>query len=116
MDKLYICKDEDCGNTLENKGNLCCHSCTVENCREKCTIEFEECIVKFKAKDTSIKVHELKILPEYFSEVISGEKRFEIRKNDRNFKKGDRVILREFKDGSFTGNYANATIGYIVHG
>lgn len=28
MDKLYICKDEDCGNTLEKKGNLCCHSCT----------------------------------------------------------------------------------------
>lgn len=32
-------------------------------------------------------IHELKILPEYFEAVVSGNKRFEIRKNDRNYKK-----------------------------
>ena len=34
-------------------------------------------------------IHELKILPEYFNAVISGEKTFEICKNDRPFHKGD---------------------------
>jgi ASC-1-like (ASCH) protein len=43
--------------------------------------------------------HELKILPEYFEAVRSGEKRFELRKNDRNFKVGDWVGLREFNGG-----------------
>lgn len=32
-------------------------------------------------------IHELKILPEYFEAVVSGDKRFEIRKNDRNYEK-----------------------------
>lgn len=40
--------------------------------------------------------HHLKILPEYFEEVIAGKKPFEIRFNDRNFKVGDRVELREY--------------------
>lgn len=32
--------------------------------------------------------HELKIEPKYYNEVISGRKRFEVRKDDRNFKIG----------------------------
>lgn len=40
--------------------------------------------------------HHLKILPEYFQGVINGKKPFEIRYNDRDFKKGDRVILEEY--------------------
>ena len=42
-------------------------------------------------------IHELKILPEYFEAVTSGRKQFEIRKNDRDFKVGDQLILREYK-------------------
>lgn len=41
--------------------------------------------------------HHLKILPEYFQGVINGKKPFEIRYNDRDFKKGDRVILEEYE-------------------
>ena len=29
--------------------------------------------------------HELKIYPQYFEDVISGKKKFEIRKNDRKY-------------------------------
>ncbi|HGS9342764.1 DUF3850 domain-containing protein [Clostridioides difficile] len=32
-------------------------------------------------------IHELKILPQYFKEVVNGNKNFEVRKNDRSFKK-----------------------------
>ena len=36
-----------------------------------------------------MKLHKLKILPEYYEKVLSKEKMFEIRKDDRNFKVGD---------------------------
>ena len=42
------------------------------------------------------KVHELKTWPEYFSSIISGEKTFELRRNDRAFGVGDHLRLLEF--------------------
>ncbi len=42
-------------------------------------------------------LHHLKTLPEYFQAVIDGRKPFEIRKDDRGFKSGDRVELKEFE-------------------
>ena len=42
-------------------------------------------------------IHHLKIKPEYFKAVIDGSKPFEIRYNDRNFQKGDWVILEEYE-------------------
>jgi len=42
-------------------------------------------------------IHELKTWNEYFEEVFMGHKTFEIRKNDRNFQKGDTLILKEWK-------------------
>lgn len=71
--------------------------------------------------------HELKILPEYFEAVASGCKQFEIRKNDRDYKVGDQLILREcrtyiqqdlhglFKAAcSYAGNSYKAEITYIT--
>jgi ASC-1-like (ASCH) protein len=59
--------------------------------------------------------HELKIHPKYYQEVKSGNKRFEIRKNDRNFKEGDEVMLKEFADGHYThAEPLWAYIGYVT--
>ena len=62
------------------------------------------------------KIHQLKILPKYFQSVLSGEKTFEVRKDDRNFQLGDIVVLDEFDDisCSFTGNYVGVRITYIL--
>ncbi|MGM0239892.1 DUF3850 domain-containing protein [Enterococcus sp. AZ103] len=58
--------------------------------------------------------HNLKILPEYFREVESGNKMFEIRKNDRDFKVNDTVHLKEFDGQKFTGDSLSFWITYIT--
>lgn len=59
-------------------------------------------------------IHELKIYPEYFKAVISGEKTFEIRKNNRPFHKGDLLALNEFDGQFWTGNSCLVYIDYIL--
>lgn len=44
-------------------------------------------------------VHDLKIHPEHFKPVWCGEKTFEIRFNDRDYKVGDLLDLHEFDPG-----------------
>ncbi|MEM6406178.1 MAG: DUF3850 domain-containing protein [Pseudomonadota bacterium] len=39
--------------------------------------------------------HTLKILPQYFSQILSGAKTFEYRYNDRNYAVGDTLELKE---------------------
>ena len=55
-------------------------------------------------------LHELKILPEYFEAVERGYKRFELRKDDRDYKVGDTLILYEWDGEEYTGRH----IGYFV--
>lgn len=42
------------------------------------------------------KIHELKIWPPYYREVVNGVKTFEVRKYDRDFRVGDILILKEY--------------------
>lgn len=42
-------------------------------------------------------IHELKIEPEYLAGISNGSKTFEIRKNDRNFQRGDYLALNEWR-------------------
>lgn len=59
--------------------------------------------------------HELKILPEYFNEVTSLNKQFELRKDDRDYQVGDFLLLKEFADGEFTGRtFGCVQIRYIL--
>ena len=59
-------------------------------------------------------VHELKILPEYFEAVKNKSKKFEVRKNDRDFKVGDTIMLLEW-NGEYTGRFLIAQITYILN-
>ena len=61
-------------------------------------------------------MHKIKILPEYFEAVLTGRKRFELRKNDRNYKIGDKIELAEWEEGDYTGRSLTFVITYILEG
>jgi hypothetical protein len=63
-------------------------------------------------------VHELKTWKEYFQLVVSGKKFFELRKNDRDFKTGDELLLKEYDKESqkYTGRKLHLRITYILEG
>jgi hypothetical protein len=60
--------------------------------------------------------HELKIWPEFFEAWMDGKKRSEIRQDDRKFKVGDTVILREYepKKKKYTGRAISMSILHIT--
>jgi hypothetical protein len=62
--------------------------------------------------------HELKVWLGFFDALISEDKPFELRKNDRNFQRGDRLRLREYAPGpdEFTGREIVRTITYVMSG
>jgi len=63
-------------------------------------------------------IHKLKTWEKYFKDVLSGLKNFELRKNDRNFKIGDELILEEYISESdfYTGRILHRRIDYILEG
>ena len=61
--------------------------------------------------------HNLKTETEYYQAVQRGQKKFELRKNDRDFKKCDMVILEEVVEGVKTGRkLPPVEIQYVLHG
>jgi ASC-1-like (ASCH) protein len=63
-----------------------------------------------------VKTHELKTEPPYFQAVLDGRKKFEIRKNDRDFQVGDKLILKEYDADVhvFTGRKVEVTVTYMT--
>ncbi len=61
-------------------------------------------------------IHELKILPEYYKAQVEGKKNFEIRKNDRDYKVGDKLVLKEYdpKAKELTGQSFITEITFIT--
>lgn len=66
----------------------------------------------------SVKVHELKTWPTSFEAIAVGDKRFEVRKNDRDFQPGDRLHLREYDPNgkTYTGRELVRDIAYVMRG
>lgn len=59
-------------------------------------------------------IHELKILPEYFEAASTGKKKFELRRNYRNYKIDDILILREWTGEEYTGRTVSCKVSYIL--
>lgn len=63
-------------------------------------------------------IHVLKVWPEFYRELASGNKTFEIRKDDRGLQTGDILKLWEFDPNTskYSGRYLTRRIGYILTG
>lgn len=75
------------------------------------------CLTKEEMKDIECRaekinsekvIHALKLVQPYFNDVKNGIKTFEIRRNDRNYKVGDILVLREYDP--FTDTYTDDVI------
>jgi len=60
------------------------------------------------------KIHELKTWKKFFQDVVDGTKTFEVRKDDREFKVGDDLFLREFDPETleYTGDAIHKLVTY----
>ena len=65
-----------------------------------------------------MKTHELKTWPVFYNAISRGLKTFELRKNDRDFQAGDKLILKEWspKTEKYTGLFMTKDVKYILHG
>ena len=63
------------------------------------------------------RVHELKTLPGFIDAIEESGKTFEVRNNDRRFKTGDTLHLREYDpDEGYSGREIHRRVGYILDG
>lgn len=60
--------------------------------------------------------HELKCWPRFFAAIADGSKRFELRRNDRDFRTGDGLRLREFdpETSRYTGREQFVCVTYTT--
>lgn len=60
--------------------------------------------------------HELKVAIKYADAILSGEKSFEVRKNDRGFKVGDEIVFSVVTNkGYFVGEAARHPLNGTVY-
>lgn len=60
--------------------------------------------------------HDLKTWPHFFSKIVSGEKTFELRNDDRHFAVGDDLRLREWSpvDMEYTGKEITKRVTHLL--
>ncbi len=79
-----------------------------------------------------VRMHYLKTWPEFFQAILSGDKTFEFRSDDRGFMLGDRLALEHYDPGRMRGSGRQgdyirvgsfgspetifARVTYIIHG
>lgn len=62
-------------------------------------------------------VHDLKVWPEYYRHLASGEKTYELRKNDRGYQTGHWLRLREWsRDDGYSGREMLRLVTYVSRG
>lgn len=100
----------------EKEGKEFCNKCN-EICSRHCVIWRK---AETRHDEAAGKIpcftHDIKILPEFYNDVESGRKSFEIRKNDRDYKVGDYLLLREWDGEKYTGRKITRYINYIFLG
>lgn len=70
-----------------------------------------------KSKPREPVEHMLKIDEPYYQSILNGEKKFEIRFNDRNYQVGDTIVLHPFREGVKVNRAPiGARINYIHSG
>lgn len=62
------------------------------------------------------RTHDVKSWPQFFRPVVSGTRTHELRRDDRNYRVGDRIVLREYdvETQSYTGSFCVAAITSIT--
>lgn len=66
----------------------------------------------------AVRVHELKTWPEYLDALIDGSKTFEVRKNDRDYRVGDRLHLLGWNPSAkaYNGREHTLDVTYVMQG
>lgn len=61
--------------------------------------------------------HDLKIQPQFFEAILSGAKTFEVRRNDRGYRVGDYLRLREWEPDTetYTGRSVLMYVPYLTN-
>ena len=63
----------------------------------------------------SVTTHNLKIWPSFFEAIVDGSKTFELRHDDRDYKVGDILLLKEWTDvRKFTGRELKRVVTYVL--
>lgn len=60
------------------------------------------------------KTIEKKILPQYFQDVMSGRKNFELRKDEDDIQPNDLLVLKEYDGEKYTGSYVSKGVDYVL--
>lgn len=84
---------------------------TTKKLQEKADNEKME---KLPSQTREQQIHEVKLGTEFFDDALSNKKTFEIRKNDRNYRVGDLLELKEYANGAETGRTITKYIAYIL--
>lgn len=59
------------------------------------------------------KVHNIKIAPRHYADVMNGTKKAELRFNDRGYKEGDTLVMREW-GGLYTGEWVEVKVTHVL--
>ena len=62
------------------------------------------------------RIHEVKSWPHLFEAIMAGQKRHELRRNDRDYRVGDVLILREYlpASGEYSGRQLTVEVTYLT--